>query len=97
MQHPIFNPLLLWGIAFEVAFAAAVIYVPALQPLFHTAPLGATEAVLLAPFPVVVWGADEIWRWRRRRRETGFDLPREREVVRADGSTTTPGEPVVRS
>ena len=89
------NPLLLWGIAFEVAFAAAVIYVPALQPLFHTAPLGATELVLLAPFPVLVWGADEVWRWRRRRRQT--DVLREREVVEPGRSTTRAAERIVRS
>ena len=32
------NPLLLWGIAFELAFAAAIIYLPPLQPVFHAAP-----------------------------------------------------------
>ncbi len=62
------NRLLLWGIAFELVFAAAVIYVPALRPIFHTAPLGAAELLFLLPFPFVVWGADELWRWRRRRR-----------------------------
>jgi calcium-translocating P-type ATPase len=61
------NRLLLWGIAFELVFAAAVIYMPVLRPIFHTAPLGPEELLFLAPFPFVVWGADEIWRWRRRR------------------------------
>jgi calcium-translocating P-type ATPase len=61
------NRLLLWGIAFELVFAAAVIYLPALRPIFHTAPLGSAELLFLLPFPFVVWGADEIWRWRRRR------------------------------
>jgi magnesium-transporting ATPase (P-type) len=62
------NRLLLWGIAFELAFAAAIIYVPALRPIFHTAPLGPAELAFLLPFPFVVWGADELRRWRRRRR-----------------------------
>ncbi|HSG13436.1 MAG TPA: cation-transporting P-type ATPase [Gaiellaceae bacterium] len=61
------NRLLLWGIAFEVAFAAALIYVPALQPIFHTAPLGVSELALLATFPVIVWGADELRRYAGRR------------------------------
>jgi magnesium-transporting ATPase (P-type) len=61
------NRLLLWGIAFELAFAAAVVYVPVLRPVFHTAPLGPDELLFLLPFPFVVWGADELWRWRRRR------------------------------
>jgi calcium-translocating P-type ATPase len=60
------NRLLLWGVAFELVFAAAVIYLPALRPIFHTAPLGAAELLFLLPFPFIVWGADEIWRWRRR-------------------------------
>jgi calcium-translocating P-type ATPase len=62
------NPLLLWGIAFELVFAAAVIYVTPLQGIFHTAGLGLPELALLAPFPVVVWGSDELRRaWLRRR------------------------------
>ena len=43
------NPLLLWGILFEILIAAAIIYLPPLQPIFHTAPLGAFELALLAP------------------------------------------------
>jgi magnesium-transporting ATPase (P-type) len=61
------NPLLLWGILFEILIAAAIIYLPPLQPIFHTAPLGAFELALLTPFPFIVWGCDELWRgWRRR-------------------------------
>ena len=30
------NPLLLWGIAFEIVFAAAVVLLPPLQPVFGT-------------------------------------------------------------
>jgi magnesium-transporting ATPase (P-type) len=63
------NPLLLWGIASEIAFAAALIYVPPLQRLFGTAALRATDVVLLLTFPVVVWGADELRRARLRRRD----------------------------
>jgi magnesium-transporting ATPase (P-type) len=62
------NPLLLWGIAFELVFAGALIYVGPLQGLFHTAALGLPELALLACFPVVVWGSDELRRaWLRRR------------------------------
>jgi calcium-translocating P-type ATPase len=62
------NPMLLWGIAFEIAFAAALIYVPFLQALFGTAALGPTELALLAVFPFIVWGADELRRAHRRGR-----------------------------
>ena len=62
------NPLLLWGILFEVAVAAAIIYLPPLQPVFHTEALGPVELAILLPFPLIVWGADELRRARRRRR-----------------------------
>ncbi|MFI7542527.1 cation-translocating P-type ATPase [Actinoplanes sp. NPDC049599] len=62
------NPLLLWGLAFELAFTAAVIYVPLLQQVFGTAALGWSHLAMIAPFPVVVWGADELARWVARRR-----------------------------
>jgi calcium-translocating P-type ATPase len=62
------NPLLLWGILSEVAFAAALVYVPPLQRVFDTAGLRATDFALLAAFPLVVWGADEVRRARLRRR-----------------------------
>ena len=62
------NPLLLWGIAFELAFTAAVIYVPALQSVFGTAALGLDAVLFVTPFPLVVWGADELRRWVHRRR-----------------------------
>jgi magnesium-transporting ATPase (P-type) len=60
------NKLLLWGIGFELAFTAALLYVAPLQRLFGTAPLSAVDLLVLAPFPFVVWGVDELWRWRRR-------------------------------
>jgi magnesium-transporting ATPase (P-type) len=62
------NPLLLWGIAFEVGFTAALIYLPPLQALFGTRPLGPADLALLATFPVIVWGVDEVWRMVMRRR-----------------------------
>lgn len=60
------NPLLLWGIAFELVFAAALIYAPFLQGVFDTAALGLPELALLATFPLVVWGSDELRRARLR-------------------------------
>nr|BFE71884.1 hypothetical protein GCM10020092_051850 [Actinoplanes digitatis] len=62
------NPLLLWGIAFELLFTAAVVYAPPLQHVFGTAALGWSHLALIAPFPLIVWGADEIARWISRRR-----------------------------
>ncbi|TMQ90517.1 cation-transporting P-type ATPase [Actinomadura soli] len=59
------NPLLLAGIAFELIFAAALIYLPPLQGLFGTAALSWDVLAIIATFPVIVWAADEL---RRRRR-----------------------------
>jgi magnesium-transporting ATPase (P-type) len=62
------NHLLLWGIAFEIVFTAAIVYLAPLQSVFATRPLGAFELVVLATFPIVVWGADELRRaWLRNR------------------------------
>ncbi len=62
------NRLLLWAIASELVFAASLIYLPPLQAVFGTAALGPLELAILVPFPFVVWGADELRRWARRRR-----------------------------
>jgi magnesium-transporting ATPase (P-type) len=60
------NRLLLWGIGFELIFSAAVIYLPVLQHIFGTASLSLTQLAVIAPFPVLVWGVDELARWYRR-------------------------------
>jgi calcium-translocating P-type ATPase len=61
------NRLLLWGIGFELALAAAIIYLPPLQNLLDTAPLSVDALLFLAPFPFIVWGADELRRYLIRR------------------------------
>ena len=67
---PLTNPLLLWGIATEIGFLAAIMFAPPLQHAFGTRPLGGLELALLCAFPVLVWGADELRRARLRRRDT---------------------------
>jgi Cation transporting ATPase, C-terminus len=63
------NRLLLWGISFEVAFSAALVGVPALQSALGTAvPSAESLLLLLLPFPLIVWGVDELRRRRDRRR-----------------------------
>jgi magnesium-transporting ATPase (P-type) len=62
------NPRLLGGIAFSLAFAAAIVYLPALHGLFGTEALTPTQLLTVTPFPVVVWGADELRRGLLRRR-----------------------------
>jgi magnesium-transporting ATPase (P-type) len=62
------NRMLLWGIASEIAFLAAIVYVPFLQEVFGTAALGGEQLAVLATFPAIVWGADELRRAHLRRR-----------------------------
>ena len=52
------NRLLLWGIAFELIFAAAIVWLPPLQGVFGTRPPDPAVLVLLPLFPLVVWAVD---------------------------------------
>ncbi len=62
------NKLLLAGIAVALAFAAALVYLPALHGSFGTAALSPGQLATVAPYPFIVWGADEIRRALVRRR-----------------------------
>jgi calcium-translocating P-type ATPase len=62
------NRLLLWGIAFEVTFAAVVVTVPPAQHVFGTVTPAWYQVLWLLPLPILVWGCDEMWRWTRRSR-----------------------------
>ncbi|MGW5072618.1 cation-translocating P-type ATPase [Rhodococcus sp. NPDC004095] len=62
------NPLLLWGIAFELCFAALVVTVPFLQRVFGTVTPQPWQVAALLPLPFIVWGVDEALRWLARRR-----------------------------
>jgi calcium-translocating P-type ATPase len=61
------NRFLLGGIAFSIAFAALLVYVPALHSVFGTAALRPAQVATVAPFPFIVWGADELRRLLVRR------------------------------
>jgi magnesium-transporting ATPase (P-type) len=60
------NRFLLYGIAFELVFTAAVVYAPPLQDIFGTAALHPAQLAIIAPFPIIVWGVDELARWFQR-------------------------------
>ena len=62
------NPMLLWGIAFEIVFSALVVSVPVLQRLFGTAVPSAWMLLALLPVPVLTWGVDELARYLKRSR-----------------------------
>lgn len=69
------NPLLLWGIAFELVLAAIFIYAPPFQHLLGTAALTPGMLALTAPFPFIVWAADELRRWLLRHHAAGRRSP----------------------
>jgi prolyl-tRNA editing enzyme YbaK/EbsC (Cys-tRNA(Pro) deacylase) len=62
------NRLLLWGVGFELVFAAALIYLPPLQTLVGTAPLGLGWWLLFAACIPPVFLAEELRKAYIRRR-----------------------------
>ena len=61
------NRYLLAGIAAEIALAAVFVYLPLCQSLLGTEPLPPSDLLFLLPFPLIVWGADELRRYLLRR------------------------------
>ena len=61
------NRPLLAGIGVALAFSAALVYLPAMHGFFGTAALSPAQLAVVAPFPFIVWGADEIRRLLVRR------------------------------
>jgi magnesium-transporting ATPase (P-type) len=88
------NRYLLGGIAFELIFAAAVIYLRPLQYIFGTAMPDSWMLLMLIPMPLAVWGVDELYRLRLRRspRESARNLPKERSERRIalEGARSAP-------
>jgi magnesium-transporting ATPase (P-type) len=89
------NRFLLGGIAFSLAFAAVLVYVPALHSVFGTAALTPAQLATVAPFPFIVWGADELRRLllRRHRKARAVADPRARgrAAARPASSAGQPG------
>jgi calcium-translocating P-type ATPase len=61
------NRYLLLAIAAELAVAAVLVYAPPLQALLGTAALPGRYLLLLLPYPLIVWGADELRKYILRR------------------------------
>jgi calcium-translocating P-type ATPase len=53
------NPLLLWGIAVELALLAAIVYTPLGQALFGTAALAPEVWLFMLPFPAAMLALEE--------------------------------------
>ncbi|MGI1657353.1 MAG: cation transporting ATPase C-terminal domain-containing protein [Desulfitobacterium sp.] len=54
------NKRVLQGIAFEILLIIAIIYIPFLQAIFHTAPIGLSEWLFLMTIPFLMILFDEI-------------------------------------
>jgi calcium-translocating P-type ATPase len=54
------NRYLLLSVSAELGIAAVLIFAPPLQALLGTAALPARYLIILLPYPVIVWGADEL-------------------------------------
>jgi hypothetical protein len=68
------NPLILFGIAAELAVILAIVYTPGGNWLFGTAPIGWEAWLLALPFALLMWGLDEARKaWLRRK--TAFPPP----------------------
>jgi magnesium-transporting ATPase (P-type) len=61
------NRRLLQAFLVSLAFAVAIVYVPGLHGVFGSESLPATDLLLIAPCPLIVWGVDELYRAVRRR------------------------------
>ncbi len=64
------NPFLWLGLGFELLFLGALLYVPALQKVFSTAPLGLKDWMLILGWAPALLVADELRKalWSRRRK-----------------------------
>ena len=54
------NKLILWGIAFELVFISAIIYIPFLQKIFNTTGLNWKDWALLFGMMIVIFFAEEL-------------------------------------
>jgi magnesium-transporting ATPase (P-type) len=64
------NRYLLLAIGGVIVFAALFVYLPPLQSLLATQALPVRDVLFLLPYPLIVWGADELRRSVLRRRGT---------------------------
>ena len=71
-RHSIFrigwftNPQMVWAFLASMGLLLAVIYVPFLDPVFHTDPLGLRDWAIVLVFALVPFAAGEIYKLARR-------------------------------
>ncbi|MGW0058255.1 cation transporting ATPase C-terminal domain-containing protein [Nocardia nova] len=87
------NPYLLAGIGAEIVLAAMFVYPPPLQQLLGTAPLPLTDLAILLPYPLIVWGADELRRYVVRKRHPAADQRPAPPLTRRKSFTSLTSDP----
>jgi Ca2+-transporting ATPase len=65
------NPPLIGAVLLTVALQLAVIYMPLLNPIFHTTPLPLRELLICLALPTVVLVVVETDKWLKRRAAMG--------------------------
>jgi magnesium-transporting ATPase (P-type) len=65
------NRWLATGLSLSIALQAAVLYVPAMNMLFHTVPLPPASLLPLAALASLVLWVEELRKWVVRRRDAG--------------------------
>jgi len=66
------NPLLLGAMAVELCWIWMLLYLPPVQEIFNTASVPVDDLWILLPFPVVLFGSHELYKWRLRRGASSF-------------------------
>ncbi|MBL1263232.1 cation-transporting P-type ATPase [Methylomicrobium sp. RS1] len=69
-----FNPWIVCGILFELAFILAIVYLPQAQLFFNTAPIAPYYWVLIVPAPFVILALDEARKWLARHGWHGLEV-----------------------
>lgn len=54
------NSWIIWGLVFEILLTIALMYVPPMANFFGMAPLGLAEWLFVAPFPFIIFFAEEL-------------------------------------
>jgi sodium/potassium-transporting ATPase subunit alpha len=62
------NRLVLWGILAELLLCLWIIYTPWGNRIFSTAPVGVDVWLLLLPFTIILFLAEELRKYSRRKR-----------------------------
>ena len=84
------NPLILFGIAAELGLILLIVYTPAGNWLFGTAPIGLDAWLFVLPFAALMWALEEGRKaWARSRKKGLEEIVREQAAPTVTGIRTT--------